>query len=126
MNTHHVIFQLSLIWESSITFHDSKQRSGISLSSCESFMNIHIQTFSSIHLMNCVHVVFHLCHKFSTNVTWSLWIMCPKVTLDCHRIEDFGANVPIIVSPCFGISVLSYYSHLLSTNIANSKWLKIG
>ena len=51
------------------------------------------KTFSLVHLMNCVHVMLHLCNKFSTNVTWSLWIMCPKVTLDCHRIKDFGANV---------------------------------
>ena len=43
--------------------------------------------------MNCIHMVLHLSNKFSTFVTRSLWIVCPKVTLDCHRIKDFGADV---------------------------------
>ena len=48
--------------------------------------------------MNRVHMVLHLCHKLSTDVTRSLWIVCPKVTLDCYRIEDFGANVASNIS----------------------------
>ena len=53
---------------------------------------------SSIHLMKCIHMVLHLCNKFSTFVTRSLWIVCPKVTFNCHRIEDFGANVTCDIS----------------------------
>ena len=43
-------------------------------------------------------MVLHLRNKLSTNVTRSLWIVCPKVALDCDRIEDFGANVTSNVS----------------------------
>ena len=43
-------------------------------------------------------MVLHLGHKLSTNVTRSLWIVCPKMTLDCHKIEDFGANVASNIS----------------------------
>ena len=48
--------------------------------------------------MNRVHMVLHLRNKLSTNVTRSLWIVCPQVTLDCDRIEDFGANVASNIS----------------------------
>ena len=48
--------------------------------------------------MNCVHMVLHLRNKLSTYVTRSLWIVCLKMALDCHRIEDFGANVASNIS----------------------------